>query len=166
MYLLFMICGFLFVIGTSIILNYLYELFPINKITNFLSPSKDTTFNQIGIIIIPNIIWSLIEISVLGTNYYFLLGFFLNIFISTSVIYIIKYGYKLLNENKNNIINVSSIIIGSTFGFSINYISLLIGITKKCNLTTSLLGIAIFIIFYLILKINPPKSEFFQGKKE
>lgn len=166
MYLFFMITGFLFVTGLSILINYIYEIFSINKITKFLSPTENTIFNKIGITIIPSIIWSLIEIPMLGTNYYFLLGFILNIIISMSVIYVIKYGYNLINKNENNIVKIISIIGGTFFGFTINYLSLLIGIQRDSKLTTSLIGILLFTVFYILIKIFPPKSNFFRETRE
>lgn len=166
MYLFFMITGFLFVTGLSILINYIYEIFSINKITKFLSPTENTIFNKIGITIIPSIIWSLIEISMLGTNYYFLLGFILNIIISMSVIYVIKYGYNLINKNENNIVKIISIIGGTFFGFTVNYLSLLIGIQRDSKLTTSLIGILLFTVFYILIKIFPPKSNFFRETRE
>lgn len=166
MYLFFMITGFLFVICLSILINYIYEIFSINKITKFLSPTENTIFNKIGITIIPSIIWSLIEIPMLGTNYYFLLGFILNIIISMSVIYVIKYGYNLINKNENNIVKIISIIGGTFFGFTVNYLSLLIGIQRDSKLTTSLIGILLFTAFYILIKIFPPKSNFFRETRE
>lgn len=166
MYLFFMITGFLFVTGLSILINYIYEIFSINKITKFLSPTENTIFNKIGITIIPSIIWSLIEIPMLGTNYYFLLGFILNIIISMSVIYVIKYGYNLINKNENNIVKIISIIGGTFFGFTVNYLSLLIGIQRDSKLTTSLIGILLFTVFYILIKIFPPKSNFFRETRE
>ena len=166
MYLFFMITGFLFVTGLSILINYIYEIFSINKIKKFLSPTENTIFNKIGITIIPSIIWSLIEIPMLGTNYYFLLGFILNIIISMSVIYVIKYGYNLINKNENNIVKIISIIGGTFFGFTVNYLSLLIGIQRDSKLTTSLIGILLFTVFYILIKIFPPKSNFFRETRE
>ena len=166
MYLFFMVTGSLFVIGMSLLLNYIYELFPVNKITKFLSPMENTIFNKIGITIIPNLLWCAIELSMLGTNYYFILGFCLNVFISMSVIYVIKYGYNLINKKENNIIKIISIIVGTFFGFTVNYLSLLIGISRETKLTNSLIGLLIFTIFYIIIKIHPPKSEFFQVTRE
>ena len=166
MYLFFMITGFLFVTGLSILINYIYVIFSINKITKFLSPTENTIFNKIGITIIPSIIWSLIEIPMLGTNYYFLLGFILNIIISMSVIYVIKYGYNLINKNENNIVKIISIIGGTFFGFTVNYLSLLIGIQRDSKLTTSLIGILLFTVFYILIKIFPPKSNFFRETRE
>lgn len=166
MYLFFMITGFLFVTGLSILINYIYEIFSINKITKFLSPTENTIFNKIGITILPSIIWSLIEIPMLGTNYYFLLGFILNIIISMSVIYVIKYGYNLINKNENNIVKIISIIGGTFFGFTVNYLSLLIGIQRDSKLTTSLIGILLFTVFYILIKIFPPKSNFFRETRE
>ncbi len=166
MYLFLMITGFLFIIGLSILFNYLYELFPINKITNFLSPRENTTFNKIGISIIPIILWSLIEIPLLSTNYYFILGIILNIIINMSVVYVIKYGYNLINKKENNIVNIISIISGTFFGLTVNYLSLLIGITKKINQMYSVIGILILIAIYILIKLFPPKSNFFRKTRE
>lgn len=166
MYLFFMATGFLFVIGLSILLNNLYELFSINKLTNFLSPTENTIFNKISITIIPNLLWSLIEITLLGTNYFFLLGLILNITISMSVIYVVKYGYNLINKKESNIVNIISIITGTFFGFTVNYLSLLIGVNRETNLITTLIGILIIIAFYILIKIFPPKSNFFRKTRE
>ena len=164
MYLFFMISGLLFVIGLSTLLKFIYEIFPINKITNFLSPTEESIFNNIGIIIIPSILWALIESSLLGNNYYFLLGFILNIFVSMATIYLIEYGYRLIiNKNKNNyIINNISIITGSIFGFSVNYLCLLIGISKDIKMYYSVIGILLFIIIYVLIKLFTPKSKIFK----
>ena len=164
MYLFFMISGFLFVTGLSVLLKFIYEIFPINKITNFLSPTEESVFNNIGKVIIPNILWALIEVSLLGSNYYFLLGFILNIFVSMSTIYVIEYGYRLIiNKNKNNnLTNIISIITGSIFGFSVNYLCLLIGVSKDIKMYYSVIGILLFIIIYIIIKLFPPKSNFFK----
>lgn len=162
MYLFFMISGFLFVIGLSVLFKFIYEIFPVNKITNFLSPTEESIFNNTGIIIIPNILWALIEVSILGNNYYFILGFILNIFISMATIYIIEYGYRLLTNKKSNVVNIIAIIIGSIIGFSIHYLCLLIGISKEIKLYYSVIGILLFTIIYVIIKFFPPKSEFFK----
>ena len=165
MYLFFIISGYLFVVGASIILNYIYELFPITKITKFLSPLDDTVFNKIGIIIIPNIIWALIEIIILGNNILFILGFILNVFVSLCMMYVIKYGYYLIANTEKNIVNIIAISFSSFFGFFCNYICLLIGVNKtEINIIYSLLALLILIAFYIIIRIFPPNSEFFRGK--
>lgn len=166
MYLFFMISGFLFIIGSSILLNYIYDIFSINKITNFLKPRENTIFNKIGLTIIPNIIWALIEIPIIGKNYYFIIGFLLNIFISSAVIYVIRYGYNLINKNEHNIVIIISILCGTFFGLVVNYLCLLIGKTKNTNIIYSLIEISIFILIYILVKIFPPKSNFFRGNQE
>ena len=164
MVLFFMISGYLFVIGLSIILNYLFELFSITKITSFLSPTEDTTFNKIGIVIIPNILWSLIEVVLLGNNFYFILGFILNIFVSLCLMYVVKYGYKLISKYDSNITNVVAIIFSCFFGFLCNYLCLMIGVNKEINPWFSVLGIIILITIYVLIRLFPPKTEFFKGK--
>ncbi len=163
MYLFFMISGYLFVVGLSIVFNFLFELFPINKLTKFLSPLEKTTFNKINIIIIPNILWSLIEIVILGNNKFFILGFILNVFISMCVMYVIKFGYDLIANRESNIVNVVAIFFSCFFGFFCNYICLLIGVNKQINTLYSIVGILVLIGFYFIIRLYPPKSEFFRG---
>lgn len=164
MYLFFMISGFIFTILSSLILHYLYNIFSVNKLTEFLHPNKETIFNQISIPLIPIIIWSFIELPILGNNKFFLLGLILNIFLTCAIMYIIKYGYKLISPKENDIINIIAIIISCFFGFIINYLLLLIGING--DLLHSIIGLLIITIFYILIKIFPPKSEFFQGIKE
>lgn len=163
MYLFFMISGYLFVVGLSIILNYLFELFPINKITKFLSPLEDTIFNNISVVIVPNMLWALIELVILGNNKYFLIGFLLNIFVSLCITYVIKYGYALIANKESNIVNIVAICFSCFFGFTCNHICLLIGTNTQINPIFSIIGILVFIVFYLLIKFFPPKSTFFRG---
>jgi len=164
MVLFFMVFGLIFTIGFSIVLHYIYSIFSINKITKFLNPTENTIFNKISISIIPLILWSYIEIPILGDNYYFILGLVLNIFMTLSVSYIIKYGYSLISKKENDIVNIISIFVSTFFGFVINYICLLLG--KNINIEISLIGVLITTALYIIIKIFPPKSEFFRGVQE
>lgn len=164
MYIFFMVAGFIFTIGLSIVLNYLYSIFSINKITKFLHPTDETIFNQISIPIIPIILWSFIELPILGNNNFFLVGLILNIFLTSSIMYIIKYGYKLISPKESNIVSIIAILVSTFFGFIINYLSLLIG--KDGDLLNSIIGLFVITVFYIIIKIFPPKSEFFRGASE
>lgn len=164
MYLFFTIAGFLFTVGLSIVLHYIYNIFSVNKITGFLNPQKDTIFNKISISIIPLLLWSFIEVPILGSNYYFILGLILNIFLTCSISYIIRYGYSLISNKENEILNILSITISLLFGFIVNYICLLLG--KEISLEVSVIGILIITVFYIIIKVFPPKSEFFRGISE
>lgn len=164
MYIFFMVAGFIFTIGLSIVLNYLYSIFSINKITEFLHPTVETIFNQISIPIIPIILWSFIELPILGNNNFFLVGLILNIFLTSSIMYIIKYGYKLISPKESNIVSIIAILVSTFFGFIINYLSLLIG--KDGDLLNSIIGLLVITAFYIVIKIFPPKSEFFRGASE
>ncbi len=164
MYIFFMVAGFIFTIGLSIVLNYLYSIFSINKITKFLHPTDETIFNQISIPIIPIILWSFIELPILGNNNFFLVGLVLNIFLTSSIMYIIKYGYKLISPKESNIVSIIAILVSTFFGFIINYLSLLIG--KDGDLLNSIIGLLVITAFYIVIKIFPPKSEFFRGASE
>lgn len=163
MYLFFMVSGYLFVVGFSILLDYLYELFSINKFTKFLNPLNNSIFSEISYCIIPNILWSMIELAMLGTNYYFLLGFILNIFVNLGVMYVIRFGYTLISNKESHIVNILSIMFASFFGFVCNYLCLLIGVSKNINILYSLVGVIIIIIIFLLIKIFPPKNDFFRG---
>lgn len=158
------IIGMFFIIGSSIVLNYIYSIFPINKITNFLNPTEDTIFNNISISFIPILIWALIELPLLGNNYYFILGLILNIFITLAVSYIIKYGYTLISNKENNIVDIIAIFTSVFFGSTINYICLLI--VKTTEMKISIIGTLLIIAFYIFIKVFPPNSEFFKGKQK
>ena len=63
MYLFFLIFGIVFILTAGIFINYIYEFFPINKITNFIySTNNNHLFNDISILNIPIVIWGLFEI--------------------------------------------------------------------------------------------------------
>ncbi|MBQ6546631.1 MAG: hypothetical protein IJL74_01375 [Bacilli bacterium] len=164
MYYFFIISGYLFVVGLSIVFDHLFELFPITKLTKFLSPIDETTFNRIGIVIIPNIVWSLIELIILGNNKLFVLGLLLNIFISVCVMYVIKFGYDLIANKESGVVNIIAIFFSCFFGFFCNYICLAIGTNKQINPLFSLLGVLILVAIYVIIRVFPPKIEFFKGK--
>ena len=163
MYLFFIVSGYLFVVGLSIVFDHLFELFPITKLTKFLSPIEESTFNKISIVIIPNIIWALIELIILGNNRYFIVGVLLNIFISVCVMYVIKFGYDLIAHKESGIVNVIAIFFSCFFGFFCNYICLAIGTNKEINSLFSFLGVLIIAAIFTVIRINPPKKEFFRG---
>ncbi len=158
----FMITGSLFVIGSSIILHYIYSMFPINKLTIFLKPTEDTIFNNTSISIIPLILWSFIELPVLGENNYFIWALLLNIFLSVAINYIFIYGYSLISKNDSDIIEIISIIIGTSTGFFVNGITLVIG--TYSNMLYSIAGVLIIAFIFILIKKYPPKSNFFRGK--
>lgn len=163
MYLFFMIAGFIFTVLSSIIILQTYNIFSITKLTKFIYPTKDTIFNNIGTSIIPILLWGYIEIAILSTNSYFLIGLCLNIFLNCAISYIIIYGYSLISNKENTTIQIVSLIAANFFGYSINYLSLLIG-GSISNLLINIIGILAITVFYIIIKIYPPKSEFFRGK--
>ena len=158
-----MISGFLFVVGASIVLSYLFLLFPINKLTTFLNPTGEAIYNKITITIIPLIIWSLIEFIVLGGNRYFVLGFLLNVFLNLSIMYVIKYGYLLINSKGSSFIDIVAIFISVFFGFLCNYLCLMVAGDKTIHILISLLGMILFIFIFVFIRLNPPKHEFFRG---
>ena len=69
MYLFFLIFGIVFILTAGIFINYIYEFFPINKITNFIySTNNNHLFNDISILNIPIVIWGLFELPIFGKN--------------------------------------------------------------------------------------------------
>lgn len=162
MYLFFMIFGYIFTVLSAIIINQTYNIFPINKLTKFIHPTENTIFNKISTSIIPIILWSFIEIIILGTNKCYILGIVLNIFLNCSISYIIIYGYSLISKEESLVVQIISILVSNFFGYCINYLCLLIG--KDTDMLISIISILILTGIYIIIKIYPPKSEFFRGK--
>lgn len=163
MYLFFMISGFLFVSMASILFSFIYELFEVNEITSFIRPTNNSVYNNITISIIPLIIWTLIEMIVLSDNRLFALGFILNAFLNMSIIYVIRYGYKIITNKTSPIVDIISIIIAVLFGFLCNYLCLKVGAPYTINPLITIIIVAIFITVFVLIRKHPPKYEFFSG---
>ncbi len=165
MYLFFTLFGFLFVFLFSVGIYFIYEVFSINKVTNFLNPTLDTTWNKINITVIPILIWGYIELPILGSNNYFLSALILNSCVSSSVMYVIRYGNLIFNDSSNKFVDIMSIFVGTILGQIISYIVLLIGLGSHNGIWISIIGILLYTGFIFMLKVYPPKSEFFRGNK-
>lgn len=166
MYLFFTLFGFLFIFLSSIGIYYIYEVFSINKVTNFLNPTLDTTWNRINITIIPVLIWGFIELPILGSNSYFLMSLILNSCVSSAVMYVIRYGNLIFNASDSKFVDIMSMFVGTILGQVIAYIVLLIGLRSSNGIWISIIGILLYTCFVFMLKIYPPKSEFFRGNKK
>ncbi len=166
MYLFFTIVGFLFVFLTSVAIYYIYEVFPINKVTNFLNPTTDTVWNKINITIIPILVWSYIELPVLGANSYFMLALILNSCVSSAIMYVIRYGNLIFNKTDSKFVDIMSIFVATILGQMIAYIIFLLNTKNSFGIWISIVGILIYTLFIFMLKVFPPKSEFFRGSKK
>ena len=97
MYAFFTIFGFLFIVISSILTNYIYTVFSINKVTNFLYPTDGRNIiDEINITVLPIIVWGFVELPILGYNDNFIISILLNILVSCSIMYEIKYGFYLV----------------------------------------------------------------------
>lgn len=162
MYGFFTIFGIIFVSIFATVTNYLYEIFPINKITNIFSPLGNGIWHKINCLIIPTIIWGFIEIPVLGNLSFFWIAILLNILIQSSIMYVIKYSAYLLNW-QGNVLNLLSIYISSIIGFFLSYLIFMLSYSGNYMLI-SIIMLFLILAIYLILLFFPPNSEFFRGK--
>ena len=165
MYVFFTVAGAVFIALFATITNFIYDLFPINKITNFFKPRNDGIWSNINSTMLPIILWGFIEVSVIGDKSLFFLAIILNVFVSSAVIYIIKYTIFVIFKVQNNIINLFSIYFATLIGQTLVYMLLIISKTTK-NLYISIIGLGAFLLFYLMLTLFPPKTEFFIGTEK
>lgn len=161
MYLYLTILGFLFIVLSSIVINFLDVIFPKNKVSYFLSPIKKTTFNRVNTTVLSIIIWNFITIPIMGSNKLFLISILANIFVSCCVMYIIKYTMIVTFKIENYVIDIFSIVISTVFGSMTAYIVLLINNSYDNYMKFSLIGLVIILFGYLLIKKYPPKSDFF-----
>lgn len=125
MYTFFTVFGVFFVIISSILINYIYNIFSINKVTSFLNPIDGRSIlDEISLTILPIIVWSFIEIPVLGDNNNFLIAIILNIIVNCSIIYIMKYGIFVFFNQENNLITIISISIATILGYFVAFMVL------------------------------------------
>ena len=160
----FTIFGIIFVAVFATITNYMYEIFPINKITNIFAPLGNGIWHKINCLFIPTIIWGFIEIPVLGNLSFFWLAILLNICIESAVMFVIKYSAYLLKW-QGNILNLIYIYISCIVGFILSYLIFMLSSTGSYMLI-SIITLFFLLLFYLLLLFFPPNSEFFKGKIE
>ena len=162
--LFFTITGFIFTVLSSIIIKNIYDLYPINKVTEFLKPTEETIFNKISTSVFPIILWAIIEVPVLGFNKYFLIGLLLNIIINCSISYIIMYGNELFSHHEGKTISTISIVIATSFGFLINYLTLFVG--KYGDIYNSIIGLVLTIILFVLIRLLKPNVLIFKNQKK
>ena len=162
--LFFTIMGIVFTVFSSIIIKDIYDYYPINKITEFLNPTEDTVYNKISVCIIPIIAWAVIECIVLGYNSFFLLGLILNITINCSIFYIIHYGHTLISQDEEKVVSIITIVLANIVGFLINYLLLLIG--SYGNILNSIIGLALLIILFILIRVIKPNILIFKNQKK
>lgn len=170
MYSFFTIFGFLFIIIASILINYIYNVFSVNKITNFLYPINGRNIlNEINITVLPTIVWGFVELPILGSNSNFIFSIILNILVSCAIMYEIKYGSYIFLKKEKSYINIISIIVAVSIGQLVSYMILKSKPFINLNNTQyiiSITGIILILIIHslIILKIpnfkkNKPKYE-------
>lgn len=158
----FSIFGFVFITAFAIVTEYLYEFFPINKITNFFKPTTKGTWSKVNATILPIILWSCIATPILIKNSNFLISVVLNIFVSCSVLYVIRF-VALVFKKENHTINIISIVIATLLGQLLNYLVLLVG-KENTHFYYSLIGIIALLFIYVSITLYPPQSSFFRGE--
>ena len=155
MYIFFLIFGIIFTLTLGIFINYIYEFFPINKVTNFIHPTNSNhLFNNINILNIPIIIWALFELPIFGKNPNFIFSILTNIFISCAIIYIIKYGSEIIFKKNNNFINILSIVLASIIGTFVSILILMITPIFDFNIYISIVGLLIIITILILNRID------------
>lgn len=164
MYLFFTLFGILFCSISTFIIYFIYDLFPINKITDILNPTKKSIWNDINIAVLPTLIWGLIELPIFGFNNLFIISIILNICVGSAVMYIIKYSSYLFNNKNTLFYDLISIFIAILFGQIIEGLIVAMG-ESDFNIFISILSLIGLIVFVLYLKIKPPKTFFFTEKK-
>lgn len=163
MYTFFVVFGFLFVSASATFLNYIYDIFAINKITNFLQPLDNRSiWNKINVTILPILIWSLIEFPILGGNGNFILSIIVNIVLSCAVIYEIKYSCMVFFNKENNTINLISIYVATLFGQAVSFMILKMKTFFNGNYLISIISLVLLIIIYVLISTHPPKTSFFK----
>lgn len=163
MYMYFTIFGILFVSCFATVTNFLYDFFPINKFTNFFKPLGKGIWHKISDLVLPTILWSFIELPILGNLKLFWIATVLNLCIGSSLMYVIKYGSYVLLKKENNIINLISIYVSTIVSYLLSYFMFMLSSVNNHYIIISIVILLICLLIYIIVNLFPPKSEFFRG---
>ena len=166
MYLFYLVFGFIFISIISLITNNIYYFYSINDFTRFLKPTEKTLYNDIGINIMPILLWNLFAVPLLGEYIYFGLGTILNIFVSCLVMYIFINISDLFDKEKYNIFESIFILIAVMLGQLINVLVIKISNGYTISPFVSFAILVILIVLFFIFRVAPPKISFFRQKNE
>ena len=158
----FAVFGFFFVSIFATVTNYLYEFFPYNNFFKIIHSLEEGIFNKINILILPIIIWTMIELPLLGNKNLLFLSLLLNITISSAIVYVIKYGMFGLFEKVGNTVNLISIYIGAFVGQFISFLIISIS-NSNLNVFIAITEVLIILILYILIMLFPPRTNFFTG---
>jgi len=162
-YTFFTIFGFLFIVIASILINYIYNVFSINKVTNYFYPTNGrNVLNEINITVLPIIVWGFVELPVLSDNSNFILSVILNILVACAIMYEIKYGIYVLLKKENKFVDIISIIVATTFGQLVSYMILKSNpIIDFGNISyiISIIGIILLLGIHSTLILKTPLSK-------
>lgn len=170
MYAFFAIFGFLFIVISSILTNYIYTVFSINKVTNFLYPTDGRNIiDEINITVLPIIVWGFVELPILGNNDNFIISILLNIFVSCSIIYEIKYGFYLVLKKEIKFINIIAICLATMLGQIVSYMILKSNpliILDNIEYVTSIIGMIIILLLHSLIILKIPQIRKQKDKYE
>ncbi len=162
MYTFFTIFGFLFISVASILIDYIYTAFSINKFTSFFYPIDGrTVLNEINITVLPIIVWAFVELPILANNPNFLIAIILNIIVSSAIIYEVKYGLLLINK-RQKIIDVFAIISATLLGQTVSYMifkSPALINSFDYSYIISIVGIVLLFIIHALITLRLPQIK-------
>lgn len=150
-----------FVTGTY----YIYDSFPMNKITNLLHPLNHGTWCKINHAVLPILIWATIELPILGNHQNFILSIILSIFLSCSTMYVFVIGENILFHRETKLVNLLSRYIGIILSQIICYLLFAIPSVKEVSIFLSIGTIILLLFTYIMTILFPPKTNFFNGPK-
>ena len=113
---------------------------------------------------LPIIVWGFVELPILGYNDNFIISILLNILVSCSIMYEIKYGFYLVLKKEIKFINIIAICLATMLGQIVSYMILKSNpliILNNIEYIVSIIGMIIILLLHslIILKIPQIKKQ-------
>lgn len=158
----FCLVGFIVIGAFCLYLRYAYELTNHNKYISIFSSINNSIWEHIKIIIYPTLIWSIIELPILGSNGNFIFAIILNVFVSCSFVYVFHLVNNLVFEKPNDYFEIIGYTIAIAIGQFVSFLVLSITSIISLPVYISIIFIVICTIICFLLHIYIPQNYFFQ----
>ncbi len=162
MLIFFELLGFLFISSTALLFHYVDYIFKPNKLTDLLSINNNSIWENLKVVILPIIFWSIIEIPALYKNDNLLIAKTLQIIVSMAVIFIIYYSTKAIFKRSDMIIKSLAIYVGTFLGALSSYVALSIKPIFTIDVLITFITLIGYFVIYILLTYIPPKLGIFK----
>lgn len=157
--------GFIFIVIFGTLAHFIYDWSNHNKYIALLVAVNESVWEHMKLIVLPSLIWLLIEIPFIGSNSNFMIAKLVSLMTMLFFIPVMFYLYQLIFKKTNLVFDIIEFVVAIALG---QYFSYLVLNMNSFNRTLSFICLLIYIFidgYFLIATIIPGKSKIYKDPR-